>query len=241
MRTHDDHDKLDVYGGRDPSLIPFCSLRECAEWLSLPSSTVRAWFLGQSGFEPVLKLDDPASRMLSFVNLTEVFVLAAIRRKHQIPLSRVREAVKFLQKRLGDDHPLASQEMSTEGSAILVEQLGKLVSASEHGQVISEELVRARLRRIERNAQGVPMRLYPLTRRGLLSEEPAGVEQAPTSVVIDPRIQFGRPCLNGTGVPTAVIHERWLAGEDIQEIAADYGRELSDGQEALRFEDRRAA
>jgi uncharacterized protein (DUF433 family) len=226
-------DGIDVYSGQDPANIPFCSLRECAEWLGLPHSTVRAWFLGQAGFEPVLELSDPSTRTLSFVNVTEVFVLAAIRRKHQVPLPRVREAVRFLQQRFGDPHPLARREMLTEGSALLVEHLGKLLSASEHGQIVSEDLVRAYLQRIDRNSAGNPMRLYPFTR--------PGIKDAPTSVVIDPRVQFGRPCLSGTGVPTSVIHDRWLAGEDIQEIADDYGRELADVQEALRFEDRRAA
>lgn len=233
-------DRIDVYGAEDPSLIPFCTLRECADWLRLPHSTVRAWFFGQPGFESVLEPSDPETRNLSFVNVTEVFVLAAIRRKHQVPLPQVREAVRYLRQRFGDPHPLASREMMTEGSALLIEHLGELVSASEHGQLVSEELVRARLQRIERNAAGVPMRLYPFTRK-MTDDAPASVHLAPTSVVIDPRVQFGRPCLRGTGIPTAVIHERWLAGEDMESIAEDYGRELADVQEALRFEDRTAA
>jgi uncharacterized protein (DUF433 family) len=231
---------IDVYGGMDPSLIPSCTLGECADWLGLPKSTVRAWFFGQRGFESVLQPADPDRRLLSFVNLTEVFVLAAVRRKHGVPLPQVREAVRYLSERFKDPHPLARREMLTEGSALLIEHLGELVSASEHGQIVSPELVRAYLERIERNPAGAPMRLYPFT-RAIRDDRPASAQRAPTSVVIDPRVQFGRPCLSGTGVPTSVIHERWVAGEDMEEIAADYGSKLADVQEALRFEDRRAA
>jgi uncharacterized protein (DUF433 family) len=240
MTSKDQPPRIDLYGGQEPSLVPLCTLRECADWLGLPQSTVRAWFFGQRGFESVLQPADRANKMLSFVNLTEVFVLAAVRRKHGVPLPQVREAVRYLSERFKDPHPLARHEMLTEGSALLIEHLGQLVSASEHGQLVSEELVRLHLERIERSSAGVPLRLYPFT-RPIREDKIASAQGAPTSVVIDPRVQFGRPCLSGTGVPTSTIHERWLAGEDIQEIATDYGSMLADVQEALRFEDRRAA
>ncbi len=240
MTSNPEPGSVDIYGGEEPSMIPFCTLRECADWLSLPHSTVRAWFFGQRGFESVLHPADRANKLLSFVNVTEVFVLAAVRRKHGVPLPQVREAVRYLSARFQDPHPLARREMLTEGSALLIEHLGKLVSASEHGQLVSEELVRAHLERIERSSAGAPLRLYPFTRT-IREDQPASAQKAPTSVVIDPRVQFGRPCLSGTGVPTSVLHERWLAGEDMQEIAEDYGSKLADVQEALRFEDRRAA
>lgn len=222
-----------AYGGRDPASIPFCTIRECAAWLDLPASTVRSWFYGQKGFKSVLLIADPDERALSFVNVTEVFVLAAIRRAHKIDMRKVRSAVEFLRERFRDPHPLARQEMLTEGSHLLVHRLESLISASERGQLVLEPLVQAHLKRVDRDAMGQPTRLYPFTRHLL--------EGAPSSVVIDPRVQFGRPCLSGTGIPTSVIHERFLAGEDIGEIARDYGRKESDVQEAIRFEHGRAA
>ena len=60
--------------------------------------------------------------------------------------------------------------------------------------------------------------------------------QPNSAVVIDPRIQFGRPCLTGTGITTSIIAERFAAGETIAEIAADYDREAADVEEAIRYE-----
>jgi uncharacterized protein (DUF433 family) len=60
-------------------------------------------------------------------------------------------------------------------------------------------------------------------------------------VAIDPRVQFGRPCVSGTGVPTDVLHERFLAGEGIEEIASDYGLEVHQVEAAIRYEHRSAA
>jgi uncharacterized protein (DUF433 family) len=55
-------------------------------------------------------------------------------------------------------------------------------------------------------------------------------------VVIDPRVQFGRPVLVGTGIPTEVIADRFKAGEALDDLARDYGRTPDEIQEAIRAE-----
>ncbi len=88
--------------------------------------------------------------------------------------------------------------------------------------------LQAYLRRVEWDAAGVVARLYPFTRKRTPDE--------PKAVVIDPRISFGRPVLAGSGIPTAVIAERYKAGESIDELADDYGRERLAIEEAIRCE-----
>jgi uncharacterized protein (DUF433 family) len=58
---------------------------------------------------------------------------------------------------------------------------------------------------------------------------------------IDPRISFGRPVIAGTRIATAVIGERWRAGESVEALAADYGRSLAEIEEAIRCETTQAA
>ena len=58
----------------------------------------------------------------------------------------------------------------------------------------------------------------------------------PKVVVIDPRISYGRPVLAGTGIPTAVVAERYKAGESIDELAEDYGRSRKEIEETIRCE-----
>ena len=55
-------------------------------------------------------------------------------------------------------------------------------------------------------------------------------------MVIDPHISYGRPVLVGTGIPTAVVAERYKAGESIDELAEDYGRSRKEIEEANRCE-----
>ena len=47
---------------------------------------------------------------------------------------------------------------------------------------------------------------------------------------------LGRPVLAGTGIATAVIAERYKAGESTAELAQDYGREQAEIEEAMRCE-----
>ncbi len=222
MRTAED-----IYGGRGPLDAPAYAPAAAAHHLGLPTNTVRYWALGRDHYKPVIILEDPAEELLSFRNLVELHVLSAVRRQHNVSLPSVRTAVLFLRREFGSEHPLSDDEMSTDGKHLFVEKFGKLINASKDGQLAMEQLLDAHLRRIERDAKGLPIKLFPFTRA-----KPEG----PRSVVIDPRVQFGRPCLAGTGIPTAVVIQRFKAGEELSSLAADYGRDVRDLEEAIRYE-----
>ena len=67
------------------------------------------------------------------------------------------------------------------------------------------------LSRIERDAAGIPVKLYLFTR-------PPSAD-APKVIAINPYVAFGRPVVMGTGIPTAIIAERYKAGESIEDLA----------------------
>ena len=108
------------------------------------------------------------------------------------------------------------------------------MNISQSGQLAMRKILEAYLRRVEWDDAGVVARLYPFTRKRMVDE--------PKAIVIDPRISFGRPVLAGSGIPTAIIAERYKAGESVGELAADYGRKQLEIEEAIRCElDERAA
>lgn len=45
---------IDLYQGMSPIDVPFCSIKDAAQWLGVPRSTADAWVRGQtkSGFKP---------------------------------------------------------------------------------------------------------------------------------------------------------------------------------------------
>lgn len=226
----------------DPRELPAYSIRESAHYLRTPRSTLRAWVAGQvyrsngvtRSFRPIITLPDRHARLLSFINLVEAHVLDALRREHDVPLQKVRKAITYLSQHLDSRHPLAGQRFETDGVDLFIRQYGQLVNISQSGQLAMRKILEAYLRRVEWDDLGVVARLYPFTRKRMIDE--------PKAVVIDPRISFGRPVLAGSGIPTAIIAERYKAGESVDELADDYGRKRLEIEEAIRCElDERAA
>jgi uncharacterized protein (DUF433 family) len=225
-----------VETGRDPRELPAYGLPEVARYLRMPEATLRSWVLGrpymtvggQRFFRPVIHLPVSDSPVLSFVNMVEAHVLDAIRRQENIPLRKVRAAVAFLERHYHSRHPLAEHKFETDGLDLFIQKAGLLINLSQEGQLAMRGIVAAYLRRVERDVQGLPIKLYPFTRK----RDP----EEPRAVVIDPFVSFGRPVLAGTGIATAVLAERFKAGESIEELAQDYARSVLEIQEALRCE-----
>jgi uncharacterized protein (DUF433 family) len=111
---------------------------------------------------------------------------------------------------------------------LFVERYGQLINVTQQGQLAMRSVLRVYLSRIERDAAGVPIKLYLFTRRRSADE--------PKVIAMDPYVSFGRPVLAGTGIPTAIIAERYKAGESIEDLACDYERPPHDIEEALRCE-----
>lgn len=129
--------------------------------------------------------------------------------------------------RFDAEHPLVTHRFLTNGVDLFVSKYSDLINASRAGQLAMREMISTHLKRVEWKA-GSAVRLYPFTRNEAADQ--------PRSVVIDPRIAFGRPVLVGTAIPTVIVAERFKAGEQPDEIAEDYGRDPAEILEAIRCE-----
>ena len=226
-----------TYRSLDRRELPSYSIAEAAHYLSMPQATVRYWARGQDHHLPLIDVPEGAPTLLSFLNLAELHVLAAIRRKHTVPMPKVRTAIDYLNEhtRAARDkrHPLISKQLETDGLDLFIQRYGTLVNISQAGQVAMREVMRAALHRIERDARGIPIKLYPFTR--------SEFENAPALVVIDPTLSAGRPVIAGTGLATEIIAERYKAGESIDALVQDYERNEAEIEEAIRCELQTAA
>lgn len=220
----------------DPRETPTYGIPEAAHYLRLPVATLRSWVLGRDyktedgvkRFAPLISIADPKQKLLSFFNLAEAHVLSALRRHHNVGMDKIRAALDFVAKRLRCTRPLTSRKFETDGVGIFINEFGKLIDASAHGQMAMREILQQHLTRLEREGAEV-VRLYPFTRPNMTSDDPR-------SIYIDPRISFGRLVLARIGIPTAALNERFAAGESVEHLAADYGCERDDVEEAIRCE-----
>jgi uncharacterized protein (DUF433 family) len=225
-----------LYGDIDPRDIPTYSINDAARYLRIPSSTIRSWTVGQSYpvkdgsnfFAPLIPIQKHKSYLLSFTNPIEIHLLRAIRQHHRIQLHKVRAALDFINERLHVSHPLATQKFSTDGVDLFIDHYGKLIHASQKERHQLKLAISSHLERIEPDDGGLAIKLYPFTR----SHE----ENNPRIVALDPRVAFGQLAIDGTGIPTSILKERYAAGDSINDLAVDYDCSRLWIEEAIRCE-----
>lgn len=227
------------YSGRDPREVPTYTAVDAGHYLWLPHRTLQTWVYGYSTGsgesrkkKPAIIPADSETGLLSFADLMELHVLAAIRREHGVTLQRARDAREYLQQAWGRAHPLIDEEMETDGKYLFVKRLGgHLVNASKSGQLAITEVIGERLKRIVRDTSGLATRLHPFTNKAHFERS-----DAPRLVSIDPRLVFGRPVVTGSRVPTGELAERFWAGDSPSVLRDEYGRSEEEVVEAIRYE-----
>jgi uncharacterized protein (DUF433 family) len=228
--------KIVSHTRQDPRELPAYSIAEAAHYLQIPHTTLRSWVIGRHYkargekrlFTPLILPADAKQHLLSFFNLVEAHVLNALRRRHRITLVKVRSALDYLKVHFPSAHPLADQGFETDGADVFLQRYGQLINLSQEGQLAMRSVIAEHLRRVERDASGRAAKLYLFTG----TPRPGAAKV----VIIDPQVSFGRPVLVGTGIATAVIAQRYKAGESIAELADDYDRRQSEIEEVIRCE-----
>lgn len=224
--------------------VPIYSMAEAARYLKLAPATVRSWLKGRpyraggakQWSDALIDIADSEGSLLSFNNLVEAHVLKALRRRHGVPMHGVRVALDYALEKYGIHRLFLSDELRTveykEGDeeaktvgALFLKKLGEVEQISAGGQIVLREVLTRHLARVERDAAGWPVQLYPFIAQ---SEEKA--------VLIDPKVSFGRPVLAKRGIRISTLVDRVEANEDPSDIANDYGLETYDVIRALEFE-----
>ena len=230
-------------GHLDRRDLPAYTTLEASHHLRLPENTIRAWSFGRtfraanggrrSHTPPLIAVASAEQHLLSFFNLLELHVIRGLRRDHDLRMRRIRTAVDTLGRLFPTAHPLLDRRMETDGVRLFLHDFSDLVDLTGHGQLAIPAVFQAHLRRIEYDADDLASRFFPFTRPLLVKDS---APDQPRSIIIDPRIAFGRPVVAGTRIPTAELKERWEAGDSIEHIAADYDANAQAIEEALRWE-----
>jgi uncharacterized protein (DUF433 family) len=211
----------------DPRERPLYSVAEIAAYVRMNRRTLATWVSGRGSQPSLIRRPIANDPRLSYNNLIEAYVLNALRKHVGVSMPRIRRGLEYVERSYGIEKFLLSDQLRARRGNLLIEALGELVNVGERGQAEIPEVVSAYLRRIEyRN--GLPARLHPVTR----TDDPQG----PQKIVILPDVGFGRPITTRGHVSVAVIKDRFRAGESIPQLAADYGLDSEDIEEAIRTE-----
>jgi uncharacterized protein (DUF433 family) len=216
----------------DPRDLPQYTPQEAAHSLVLPVSTLRAWSLGAHTMHPVIKPARRSPLTLSFFNVAELYVLAAMRRHHRVSMPKVRKALAYVEREIGVQRPLLAQEFHTDGVDLFVDKYSALIAVSQNGQHMLRQILIGSLKRIDRDRKILlPKRLFPWL----------NAPDEPRTVEINHDRAFGRLTLIGTGIPTLSLAERFRAGESVDALVEDYRLTRSQVEAALRWEERALA
>lgn len=218
------------------------TLAEAAHHLGFPRATLRSWVHGRkyiAGGKPcfspgiIVPPDHPADDRLSFTNLVEAHVLRALRFEHDVPMKLVRRALEYAEREFRVERLLISDQLCAAPGEMFLKEYGRLLSLTVSGQLAIERVLESFLRRLSRDIDGVPIRLYPFVAAEVCDDRRV--------VSIDPRVAYGRPSVAGKGISTAILAERVNGGEEIDDLAVYYGLDTEDVREAVVYEGLRAA
>ena len=209
---------------------PTYTIPEAALYLGMPKRTLQSWVYDKpvwsvSGFEQRV-------RLLSFKDLAQAYFIEFICKHIGISGRMAREVLKNAQLETKSRYPLLHQDIRVFFKHVLIDKPATrkwrrhVVDLSQNRQLVMEEVVDLFASRIRRNAKGELEQIYPWR----LWKE--GDKRRP--VTIDPRIMSGRLVITGTRIPVQTIALRKKSGEQIRDIARDYGLKQETIKQALR-------
>ncbi|MFN8108328.1 MAG: hypothetical protein U0Y82_00520 [Thermoleophilia bacterium] len=213
-----------------PESRPIYPLSEAARYARVAATTLRNWAEGyrvaDHVYPPLLELPEErqlGQLLLSFENLIEAALIGAWRRRG-ISLQRIRTAHQIASAEFGA-HPFSRQRVWIGGRDLFA-----LADASDTRGASFTTLT-----------QGGQRALAPAIEQYLETIDwQSGVASAwrppegENVVRLNPRVDFGLPAVRG--VRTEILLQRFLAREHVPEIAADFGLEPFEVEQALRYE-----
>jgi uncharacterized protein (DUF433 family) len=225
------------------ALEPRYRFPEASLLVGRPAQTVRRWAVGNPRVyrgkrkvdEPLIRIDGSLEtrddRPLSFLNLLELRFLASYREAASLPA--IRRALDFAANELGVERPLLELEFSIQGKNLFLRFAEEgdepyFVNASQQGQAMLPTVAwpdeaASFLQSLEYDdAEHAAYRWWPLGKR--------------RPVMLDTRLNAGRPTTADSGVRTIAIATRSRSGWTPEEIAEDVVVKPDEIQAALELE-----
>ncbi|HEX5307812.1 MAG TPA: hypothetical protein VFW38_01900 [Solirubrobacteraceae bacterium] len=160
----------------------------------------------------------------SFSDLISLFVVRELRKKG-VELQTIRSAEQYLRVKWKTDRPFVSDQIQTDGRRVLVDDeviAGQIEAADLHGQQVMRELIKDRLAHVHYQGGNAE------------SWTPA------KGILVDPRVQFGEPVIEGTRLTTEAVAAT-AKRMGLEATTSHLAVPLDAAKIALKFEEKLAA
>jgi uncharacterized protein (DUF433 family) len=214
------------------AIRPRYNFAEAGRILERKAETLRRWSIGHDRVyrgeprtdPPLIIIDgvaDEGGPPLSFLNLIELRFLTSWR--DSMPLHLIREALAYSAEHLGTDRPLLDLDFQRQGRDMFVEYGADLLTVTRGGQLAWPGAVDALFKSLDYDtAEQAAYRWWPLGR-----DRP---------VLLDTRINGGRPTAATSGVRTIAIASRLREGWKPAEVAEETTATLDEIKAAAQIE-----
>jgi uncharacterized protein (DUF433 family) len=165
-----------------------------------------------------------SGRIISFLDLIDVLVVGRLVREG-VSFRYLRRAHSHLMAEFKHQHPFCRKGIFTDGREVFIHEASSIDDP--------------RLRELVTRQYQIPAIVMPFLRR--VDYDPASQLarrwRIAEGVIVDPGRQFGKPILEGTGIPTRIIATAYEANDRDDSAVADwYGIEARTVRTAVGFE-----
>jgi uncharacterized protein (DUF433 family) len=223
--------------------IGLYTFHEASKLTNIPVQDLHRWLKGYSYKSPnsdeqktvtplwQAELTNSDVDGITFHDLLEVrFVLAF--RKHGVSLQTIRCASSYARELFNHPYPFTCKRFQTDGRTIFATALNEtgeteLLDMVKHQYAFSQIIEASLYRGIEFGDDELASKWYPLARS--------------KSVVLDPKIAFGKPIVTDGHIRTSILYDAFRAEGSERLVSRFYEVSVSAVEAAIKFEERLAA
>lgn len=158
--------------------------------------------------------------LLSFYSLIEFYIFYRLR-QNGFSAKKIIEAHNAIGQVLNTPYPFASTEIFVDGGSILFDKSDSLLTADKSLQYGIRKLIMPFAKKIEFNGGPLAQRYWPLGKQ--------------KSILIDPRLQFGKPVIEGTRICPDIIYDYYKSGESRSSLISLFGLSRKQVNDAIYY------
>ena len=164
--------------------------------------------------------------IIGFEDLISMRVIAILRALG-VKWSKIRGAESWLREKTGYPRPFAIERVWTETSDVFAEFHEGFIAASRSGQLAFIGLLEQYL-----------VSVHDMIFVSRDSVKVADAWRPHEDILINPRVQFGEPCIEGTRIRTRILQELFMGGDTIPYLTNSFDLSESQITHALEWENR---
>lgn len=193
---------------------------EVARLIKRTRRRVEGWT--RAGAERAPLLLGELDGLFSFWDLLSLRVIGELVERG-VPRGKIARGAEYLATELETHRPFAHKRLATVGQGFFAD-VGSWVDVGMGGQQAFQIVIEPLLEPITFNEAGM-----------------AAIWRPHTSVWVNPEVQAGAPCVDGTRIPTQTLVDLHKGGLDVGDLTDDYLLSSEQVRDAIRYEDSLAA